>query len=158
MAMTGNKRLNEFKSLRKIPVFSFTELQGRWLNLDKQTKVNRWDSFVWLTAYWTRVRCTESRSWSDYTADREAKAMLCSVELDPNGPERKEQFSNIYFLPTNASVFWVSLYRDWAQGGTLQPAWTVWVNSVQVTIIIWIFKALNCSWAFIPSLLLFMGY
>lgn len=56
----------------------------------RQNKVNRWDGFIWLTAYWMRVRCTESRSWSDYTADGEAKAMLCSVKLDPKwaGVER----------------------------------------------------------------------
>ena len=87
-----------------------------WVNQDRRNKVNRWDSFIWLSAYWTRVRCTESRSRSDYTADREASAMLCSVEPEPSGPERREQSCSNYFQPETllCFLFW---YHSRAQGG-----------------------------------------
>lgn len=111
----GAKSWKLFKTVRKEQSFLLhKEPGGRWLNQDRQNKVNRWDSLTWLTAYWTRVRCLESRSRSDYTADREARAVLGSVELKPNGPERKSAF-----------------YLCWTQGGALQPA-RCWSHSCRL--------------------------
>lgn len=151
---TGNR---EFKYLRQIIV------SDQWLNQERQNRVNRWDSFIWLTAYWTRVRCTESRSWSDYTADREAKAMLCSVELDPKWAGAERTVSQHQF-PTKSFFF---LYHYWAQGGTLQLAVSYCpsrlehklkcVATIIKVVVVFFFKRVNFLYINVLSLSSFHG-
>lgn len=90
-------------------------IEEQWVGRDRSNKGNRWDGFIW-----PRVRCPESRSRSDYTAEREARAVLCSVELSQNRPGRgQKQAERTLFQhqrPPNAPC----LYREWAQGGALQ--------------------------------------
>lgn len=65
------------------------DVRGRKHRSNDAPHLKRWDSLIWLTASWTRVRF-KSRSRTDDTADRQSSAILCSVgpELGRSGRER----------------------------------------------------------------------
>lgn len=70
----------------RVSIKTEDDAEEQWVGRDRLNKGNRWDGFIW-----PRVRCPESRSRSDYTADREARAVLCSVELSQNRPGRGQK-------------------------------------------------------------------